>query len=149
VGSADKEETMRTMFLVAFTAAACTCWGCAGGSQTASGTAAQSDLSQGAPAAVVGMTSTFNYKPEKVTVKVGDTIEWKNTSLITHTVTADPAFARDRSHVLLPAGVAPFNSGEMPRHATFRYTFTVPGLYRYFCIPHEKMGMVGEVVVTP
>ena len=31
---------------------------------------------------------------------------------------------------------------------TFDYTFTLPGTYRYTCVPHEKDGMNGEVVVT-
>ena len=31
---------------------------------------------------------------------------------------------------------------------TFSFTFEEPGTYDYFCIPHEKMGMVGSVTVT-
>jgi Copper binding proteins, plastocyanin/azurin family len=31
----------------------------------------------------------------------------------------------------------------------FRYTFLMPGTYRYFCISHEVDAMVGEIVVKP
>lgn len=38
---------------------------------------------------------------------------------------------------------APLNSSQR----TFTYTFNQPGVYEYFCIPHELMGMVGTVRV--
>jgi plastocyanin len=91
----------------------------------------------------------LKYSPAKVVIKVGQTVEWKNTSKIAHTVTADPKLAKRKESVLLPKDAKPFNSGTMQGNAVFRYTFTVPGLYRYFCIPHEMMGMVGEVEVKP
>jgi plastocyanin len=31
----------------------------------------------------------------------------------------------------------------------FRHTFTVPGEYRYVCVPHDMVGMVGTVIVEP
>ena len=27
------------------------------------------------------------------------------------------------------------------------YTFTIPGIYAYWCTPHKNMGMIGFVVV--
>jgi plastocyanin len=30
---------------------------------------------------------------------------------------------------------------------TYEHTFEVPGTYHYFCIPHERGGMVGTVTV--
>ena len=35
----------------------------------------------------------------------------------------------------------------MPPGGTFDYTFTVPGTYRYFYVPHEALGMIGTIVV--
>ena len=75
-------------------------------------------------------------------------MRWTNTSFDMHTVTADASLAADVSHVLLPDGAEPFNSGLIAPEKTFTKTFAVPGRYRYFCIPHEATGMVGEVVVT-
>ena len=40
-----------------------------------------------------------------------------------------------------------FDSGFIPPGGDYSYTFTVPGRYRYFCLPHEKAGMVGVIVV--
>jgi plastocyanin len=31
----------------------------------------------------------------------------------------------------------------------YRHMFTIPGTYRYFCMPHESSGMLGQVVVEP
>jgi plastocyanin len=99
------------------------------------------------PAATVGMTNSLEFTPPKVTIQVGETVLWKNNSDLVHTVTAMPDKANDNSHVDLPKGGEPFNSGMMQPGDTFRHTFTVPGHYKYFCIPHEAAGMIGEVVV--
>jgi plastocyanin len=88
------------------------------------------------------------FSPATVNVKVGDTVKWTNPGIITHTVTFDPAAAVDKANVALPAGVAPFDSGNMEQDATFSHTFTVKGTYKYFCKLHEAMGMVGTVVVS-
>lgn len=92
--------------------------------------------------------SGFAFVPKHVTIKAGQSVEWNNTAALeTHTVTADPALAKTSTSVSLPSGASTFNSGDLKPGQTFRYVFTVPGTYRYFCIPHERMGMVGEVEV--
>jgi len=102
-----------------------------------------------APGAVIRLTNTLAFEPKAVTVHVGQAVEWRNGSLLVHTVTADPALAANAKDVALPAGAKPFNSGDLKPGATYRHIFAVPGRYRYFCIPHEGAGMVGEVVVLP
>ena len=100
------------------------------------------------PAATVEMTTDLKYVPANVTIRAGETIEWVNTSPLTHTVTADPEkAAQPEEHVALPEGAEPFGSGRMAPQEEFRHTFTVPGTYRYVCIPHEMSGMVGTVEV--
>lgn len=96
---------------------------------------------------MVHMTNEMKFLPAEVTVTVGQSILWMNTSSMVHTVTADPSLAKDPSHVQLPAGARPFNSGDIAPGATFRHTFDVPGTYVYFCIPHEPLGMVGRIAV--
>ena len=100
-------------------------------------------------AAVVEMTPLFAHSPEAVVVHVGDTVEWRNRSFFTHTVTADASKAADANHVALPPGAAAFDSGEIERGAAYRYRFTVAGTYHYVCLPHEGMGMTGTVYVLP
>ncbi|MEE9205920.1 MAG: plastocyanin/azurin family copper-binding protein [Acidimicrobiia bacterium] len=100
-------------------------------------------------AATVEMTNGLSFSPVKLTVEVGDVIEWRNRSLFTHTVTADPKLAKDATHVELPKGARPFDSGDVPPGEIFRLALEVPGRYRYFCIPHEGKGMLGEIDVKP
>jgi len=101
------------------------------------------------PAVVVNVVDLLKFMPAQVTIKVGQTVEWRNTSVLVHTVTADPKLAVSKDHVQLPTGAKSFDSGNIQPDSTFSYTFTTPGLYRYFCIPHEATSMVGEVMVKP
>lgn len=101
-----------------------------------------------APAAVVKMTDKPpKFVPLKVTVKVGQTVQWINDAKTLHSVTATPDDAANKADISLPAGAQPFDSGFMQPGATFEYTFTVKGTYKYTCLPHEKDGMNGFVVV--
>jgi plastocyanin len=105
--------------------------------------------SAGGDTVFVDMGNTLRFAPETVRVRVGQTVVWRNTSDIMHTVTADPARAQVAASVRLPAGAPPFDSGALEPGAAFAHRFTVAGEYRYFCIPHERAGMTGAVVVTP
>ncbi len=97
--------------------------------------------------AAVRMTNSLKYVPDEVTIRVGQTVVWTNASSVFHTVTDDPALAKDRGHAQLPEGAQPFNSGNIAPGEVFRYTFEASGTYVYFCIPHEAVGMVGKVIV--
>lgn len=101
------------------------------------------------PAAVVDMTNTLEFAPDTVRVEGGETVRWKNGSVIVHTVTADPEKATEDGSVQLPDGAESFDSGTLDPEATFEHTFPVPGTYRYFCIPHEGTNMYGTVIVEP
>lgn len=113
------------------------------------GLLAASGLAWAEPAAVVTMIDQLKFQPAKVTVNVGETVEWHNQSLLVHTVTADPEEANKPEHVHLPTAAETFNSGKINPQEKFRYTFEAPGTYRYFCIPHEATGMRGTVEVRP
>ena len=104
----------------------------------------------------VGMSSTA-FEPTRVEVAVDETVVWRNTNSRAHTVTAYEA--------RLPEGADYFASGDygseqeardafvdsfggaVPSQGAYEHTFAVPGQYDYFCIPHERAGMVGSVVV--
>jgi plastocyanin len=87
------------------------------------------------------------YEPAKVAVKVGQPVEWINTGKNVHSVTLAPDDAQNPQDVSEPKSAATFDSGFMAPGSKFTYTFTVTGTYHYFCVPHEKAGMVGVVVV--
>jgi plastocyanin len=101
------------------------------------------------PTRIVEINGQHAFHPPRITIVQGESIRWINTSGIVHTVTLDPGLARDPRSVQVPPGATPFNSGDIPPGGSFARTFVVPGLYRYFCIPHEMQGMVGEIEVLP
>ena len=95
------------------------------------------------------MTNSLNFEPDTVRIERGQTVRWENTSVIVHTVTADPDEATIDGSVKLPDGASPFDSGTLDPKATFEHPFDTPGTYRYFCIPHEGTKMYGTVIVEP
>jgi len=96
----------------------------------------------------IKMTDTPpKFIPMSVTIQKGDTVEWINNAQSLHSVTTNPAVAQDPKDVSAPKDAKPFDSGFMPPGAKWSYTFTVPGTYKYLCLPHEKDKMTGIVVV--
>jgi plastocyanin len=75
------------------------------------------------PALVVHIKD-FQYGPDPAKITVGETIEFINDDESAHTVTAD-------DHA--------FDSGYMPKGATWSYTFTKVGTIPYYCIYHRFM----------
>jgi plastocyanin len=47
----------------------------------------------------------------------------------------------------IPTTVQPWSSDVLQPGQHFEVTLTVPGVYDYFCAPHEKAGMVGRLIV--
>ncbi|MEX1184822.1 MAG: plastocyanin/azurin family copper-binding protein [Gemmatimonadota bacterium] len=115
---------------------------------TASGAAA----APGAPAdtvigAEVTMDNMLRFVPDTVRIRAGQAVRWRNTSDLLHTVTANPDMAVRPEFVQLPAGAAPFDSGNIEPGAAFVHTFTTPGTYVYMCIPHQMAAMIATVIV--
>ena len=95
----------------------------------------------------VEMNDRLRFAPTEITIKAGDTVEWRNIGSIPHTVTADPGRAPGSRNIELPAGAETFDSGWVMRGRSFRYTFSKPGVYRYICLPHARARMLGTVIV--
>ena len=72
----------------------------------------------------------FQFQPAELTVKTGQTVEWKNDDMVPHTVTAD-----DGS----------FRSGKIQPGKTWTYTATKAGTFAYTCSPHPNMR--GKLIV--
>ncbi len=96
---------------------------------------------------VVEMHTTLRFSPETLTISRGQTVQWSNKAIMTHTVAFDPSKVKDPADVSLPAGVTPFTSGEVMSGQTWTHKFTVPGTYHYVCQPHEGLGMKGTIIV--
>lgn len=99
-------------------------------------------------AAVVDMGFT-SFAPEVVHIHAGQTVEWRNTALITHNVTDDKSVVADPDDVSVPAGAIAFNSGDLLAGQVYSVKFTEPGTYKYVCMRHEGHGMIGTVIVDP
>ncbi len=75
------------------------------------------------------------YSKKIVHVDAGNTVFWKSV---------------DKGHNVefikggVPEGVEKFKS---KLSQDTKYTFTIPGIYAYWCTPHKGMGMIGFVVV--
>jgi plastocyanin len=113
--------------------------------QPGTGTIA-SEQSAVKPAAVVQMQGE-QFAPQNVTIRAGQSVEWKNNTGDPHTVTLVPDRALVSADAALPNNAQPFDSGTISAGMSFTHTFTVPGTYRYYCTLHEGNGMVGEVIV--
>lgn len=105
----------------------------------------------------VGMRATA-FVPSEFEVGVGERVVWRNTNSRAHTVTA---YEGD-----LPDGAGFFASGGFESEAaaregyvnglegailsdeTYSHRFEIAGVYPYFCIPHERGGMVGMIYVS-
>ena len=106
----------------------------------------------GPASTTAGATVTMgfaSFEPETIHVKAGQTVEFRNTALITHSATDDAKLAEDQKDAAVPNGATPFSSGDIAPGQIFSQTFTQPGTYSYFCTHHEGDGMVATVIVDP
>ena len=83
-----------------------------------------------------GESRSMVFSEEILRIDVGDTIFWQ---------------ATDKGHNVefikkngVPDGVDKFKS-KVSKDT--EYTFSVPGIYAYWCTPHKSMGMIGFVIV--
>ena len=75
------------------------------------------------------------YSKKIVRIDVGDTVFWKSTN---------PGHNVEFIKGGVPAGVEKFKT---KFSKDTEYTFTIPGIYAYWCTPHKSMGMIGFIVV--
>jgi rare lipoprotein A (peptidoglycan hydrolase) len=87
------------------------------------------------------------FDPVGVLVQPGQTVRWINLDPVyQHTTTAYHPQNSDHS-LGIPKVAAPWNSDYLRSNETFSIRLTEEGVYDYFCIPHEKGGMMGRIVV--
>lgn len=88
----------------------------------------------------------FYYEPTGLAVDVGDVVAYR---FVTpgHTVSAYHPYAGRQQRVPdRKDGLAWFSSPYLGAGATWLYRFDRPGVYDYYCGPHEIFGHVGRVV---
>lgn len=108
------------------------------------------DVAIGAPedAAEVRMVTNdtgTHFEPHVVRVNVGGTVTFVNESGSHSTTAYHPDNGQPQ---LVPDGSAAWDSGILTdAGATFEHTFETEGIYHYYCIPHETVGMIGSIIV--
>ncbi|MFB6286930.1 MAG: plastocyanin/azurin family copper-binding protein [Candidatus Bipolaricaulia bacterium] len=94
---------------------------------------------------MVSEDGAYHFEPHVVSVQPGDTVRWVLESGNHSTTSYDPSNGKP---LRIPEGAEGWDSGVLSESGTtFEVTFQVEGVYDYFCIPHEGVGMVGTVVV--
>ncbi len=116
------------------------------------------------------------FLPKTLRIYVGDTVRWHNEGTIeAHTITFGPEATITQLHdnyvvpvprkggppllvfnpkIVMPTpqktydGTGFVNSGLLHKGRNYSVTFTAPGTYHYYCLPHYP-GMQGVVVVMP
>lgn len=87
------------------------------------------------------------FDPKGVHIQPGQTVRWTNRDPgNSHTVTCYHPQILERP-LRIPAGAKPWNSDYLLPTESFSLTFTIEGVYDYYCVPHEHAGMVGRIVV--
>jgi len=93
------------------------------------------------PALAAGTTSVdiklFQFKPNQLEIRKGETVIWMNGDAIEHSVTAGKPGKPTEA----------FDSGFFTKGGTYSYTFEAAGSFTYFCQRHPNMQ--GTVKVQP
>ncbi len=125
----------------------------ASSSNTTSSSSSSSSSSGGCSAATaqtavtVDATDALKFTPASVCLKAGGTVTWKNVGNIFHTTTDEASLAANSSDAAVPSGASGWNQS-LNAGQSFSLKLTVPGTYKYFCIPHESLGMLGQITVV-
>jgi plastocyanin len=86
------------------------------------------------------------FDPVGLLVEPGTTVRWVVKENV-HTTTAYHP-KNGRHSLRIPEGAVPWDSGFLVNPGDhFDVTLTVPGVYDFFCMPHEGAGLVGRLVV--
>jgi plastocyanin len=86
------------------------------------------------------------FDPVGLYVEPGTTVRWVAREHV-HTATAYHP-RNDRHPLRIPERAVPWDSGVLVHPGDhFDVVLTVPGVYDYYCVPHEAAGMVGRIVV--
>lgn len=99
----------------------------------------------------VALSGTANgaevwFRPRGLLIQPGQAVRWVNRDQgNVHTATA---YHPDNGKPLrIPKGARSWDSDYLMPGQSFSVVFEVPGVYDYFCIPHEHAGMVARIVV--
>lgn len=98
--------------------------------------------------------SAYKFDPAQLTVKAGDVVRFHNKSGGPHNVQFYPDSIPQGAAAILDAGmsdrIGPLAGPLIAEpNAVYQVSFAKApgGLYKYFCLPHQALGMVAEITV--
>lgn len=106
------------------------------------------ETSEAGETLVVRMNDALQFRPARISVRAGQRVVWRNTGSVAHTITTVRAKASRPADAAVPDGARAWDSGFVGAGERYARRLTVPGVYRYFCTPHEGARMVGTIVVN-
>ena len=83
----------------------------------------------------VGAPSPYAFDPAAVQISPGTTVVWEWSG-------------RGSSHNVVDNGGTFESDYYLEEGSTFEHTFAEPGVYKYYCTPHQTQGMLGVVEVV-
>jgi len=95
------------------------------------------------------LIENYAYIPAEITITAGTTVTWINKDPVGHTVTEGvPESPKPANQRLFDsANAAQGEYDVMLQGQSWSFTFTTPGTYHYYCLPHPYMK--GRVIVLP
>lgn len=93
---------------------------------------------------VLGTAEDARFEPVVLRVQPGDVIRFEVVEGL-HTVTA--YHPDNRRPMRIPEKAGPFDSGMLTAGQVWFLTLDEAGVYDYFCLPHERMGHAGRILV--
>ena len=89
------------------------------------------------------------FTPQGLLVPTGTVVRFSNKDPVnSHTATTYHPSLNGRP-ARIPEQAEPWDSGYLMPGEHFDVRLDVPGVYDYYCVPHEHAGMVGRIVVDP
>lgn len=86
------------------------------------------------------------FDPVGLWIEPGTAVRWVNEANV-HTATAYHP-ANDNHALRIPENAESWDSGYLVNPGdSYAITLSVPGVYDYYCAPHETAGMVGRLIV--
>ena len=83
----------------------------------------------------VGAPNPYAFDPAAVQISPETTVRWEWSG-------------RGSSHNVVDNGGAFQSDYYLEAGSTFEHTFTEPGVYKYYCTPHQTQGMLGVIEVV-
>src|ERR1051326_8421519 len=103
---------------------------------------------------MIGDASGYKYDPATLTIKQGDAVKWTVVSGPPHNVSfyADsiPSGAQNQLNANMPNPMSPLTSplfNNPGESYTISFAGVPKGTYKYFCTPHQALGMHGQLTV--